>query len=151
MDMGTGVNSQIIGTSTRWRFEFLTGMILLAITLPLNYVMAKKLGVVGPAIATLISYTIYNAIRYLFLLRKFRLQPFSYKTGLTLILALSGYYVSYLLFRHIHGFTAMALRSLCFILIYISGTLLLKLSPDVIPVWNTLKKKLAIPYLRSRK
>jgi O-antigen/teichoic acid export membrane protein len=151
IDMGTGVNSQIIGTSTRWRFEFLTGMILLAITLPLNYVMAKKLGVVGPAIATLISYTIYNAIRYLFLLKKFRLQPFNYKTGLTILLALSGYYVSYLLFRQIHGFLAMALRSLCFILIYITGTLLLKLSPDVIPVWNTLKKKLAIPYLRTRK
>jgi O-antigen/teichoic acid export membrane protein len=126
-------------------------MILLAITLPLNYVMAKKLGVVGPAIATLISYTIYNAIRYLFLLKKFKLQPFNYKTGLTVFLALSGYYVSYLLFRHIHGFLAMALRSLCFILIYISGTLLLKLSPDVIPVWNTLKKKLTIPYLRIRK
>jgi O-antigen/teichoic acid export membrane protein len=150
VDMGTGVNSQIIGTSTRWRFEFLTGMILLAITLPLNYILAKKLGVIGPAIATLISYTIYNAIRYIFLLKKFGLQPFNYKSGLTLILALSGYYISYLLFRHIHGFTAMTLRSLCFILFYITGTLLLKLSPDVIPIWNTLKKKLAIPYLRSR-
>ena len=68
VDMGTGVNSQIIGTSTLWRFEFITGMILLAITLPLNYILAKKLGVVGPAIATLISYTIYNTIRYFFLL-----------------------------------------------------------------------------------
>ncbi len=151
IDMGTGVNSQIIGTSTRWRFEFLTGMTLLAITLPLNYVMAKKLGVVGPAIATLISYTIYNAIRYLFLLKEFKLQPFNYKTGLTVLLALSGYYICYLLFRDIHGFGAMAMRSVCFILIYITGTLLLKLSPDVIPVWKTLKKKLTNPYLRSRK
>ncbi len=151
VDMGTGVNSQIIGTSTRWRFEFLTGMILLGITLPLNYIMAKKLGVIGPAIATLISYSIYNAIRYFFLLNKFNLQPFNFKTGLTLLVAFSGYIVSYLLFNQIHGFTAMFLRSLCFLLIYISGTLLLKLSPDVIPVWNTLKKKLSIPYLRSRK
>ena len=149
--MGTGVNSQIIGTSTRWRFEFLTGIVLLGITLPLNYVLAKKLGVIGPAIATLISYTIYNAIRYIFLLKKFGLQPFNYKSGLTILLSLSGYFVSYLLFSHIHGFAAMALRSLCFIFIYITGTLLLKLSPDVIPVWNTLKKKLAIPYLRNRK
>ncbi len=41
VDMGTGVNSQIIGTSTRWRFEFFTGIILLSITLPLNYVLTK--------------------------------------------------------------------------------------------------------------
>jgi O-antigen/teichoic acid export membrane protein len=151
VDMGTGVNSQIIGTSTLWRFEFFTGMILLAITLPLNYILAKKLGVVGPAIATLISYVIYNIIRYTFLLKKFGLQPFNYKSGLTLLLALSAYLPSYLLFRHIHGFAAMALRSFCFLILYISGILLLKLSPDVIPVWNTLKKKLVIPYLRTRK
>jgi hypothetical protein len=106
---------------------------------------------VGPAIATLISYTIYNAIRYLFLLKNFGLQPFSYKTGLTLFLALAGYYCSYILFKEIHGFAAMALRSIVFLIIYVGGTLLLKLSPDVIPVWNTLKKKLSIPYLRTRK
>jgi O-antigen/teichoic acid export membrane protein len=151
VDMGTGVNSQIIGTSTLWRFEFFTGMILLAITLPLNYILAKKLGVVGPAIATLTAYTIYNAIRYFFLLKKFNLQPFNYKTGLTILLAGAGYYLSYILFSHIHGFMAMAMRSLLFLIIYVCGILLLNLSPDVIPVWNTLKKKLAIPYLRTRK
>ena len=151
VDMGTGVNSQIIGTSTLWRFEFMTGMILLAITLPLNYLLAKKLGVVGPAIATLISYTIYNMIRYVFLLKKFGLQPFNYQNGPDAFAGYPGYLLSYLLFRHIHGFAAMALRSLCFLIIYISGTILLKLSPDVLPVWNTLKKKLTIPYLRSRK
>ena len=151
VDMGTGVNSQIIGTSTFWRFEFITGLILLGISLPLNYVLAKKLGVVGPAIATLVSYTIYNAIRYIFLLKKFGLQPFSYKTGLTLLLAAFSYFISYTLFRDIHGFAAMALRSLLFLVVYGGGTMLLKLSPDLIPVWNTLKKKLAIPYLRPRK
>jgi len=151
VDMGTGLNSQIIGTSTLWRFEFFTGMVLLAITLPLNYVLAKKMGVVGPAIATLISYTVYNAIRYFFLLRKFRLQPFSYKTLLTIALAIIGYWLSTALFNFIHGFFAMTIRSLFFGLIYFGGALLLKLSPDVIPVWNTLKKKILFPYLRSRK
>jgi O-antigen/teichoic acid export membrane protein len=151
IDMGTGLNSQIIGTSTRWRFEFITGIILLAITLPLNYILAKKMGVVGPAIATLVSYIVYNTIRYFFLLRKFNMQPFSIKTLLTLVLAITGYYLTYLLFSHIHGFFAMTIRSLFFIGFYIGGALFLKLSPDVIPVWNTLRKKLTIPYLRPRK
>jgi hypothetical protein len=109
------------------------------------------LGVTGPAIATLISYTFYNAIRYFFLLKKFKLQPFNEKTLLTIGLAGAGYYLSYILFSHIHGFLAMALRSLFFGGLYIGGTLLLNLSPDIIPVWNTLKKKLPFPYLRSRK
>jgi hypothetical protein len=45
----------------------------------------------------------------------------------------------------------MTLRSVFFLTVYIGGTLLLKLSPDVLPIWNTLKKKLMIPYLRTRK
>ncbi|MDP4132105.1 MAG: oligosaccharide flippase family protein [Bacteroidota bacterium] len=151
VDMGTGVNSQIIGTSTFWRFEFFTGMILLAITLPLNYVLTKKMGVVGPAIATLIALTIYNTIRYFFLLRKFNMQPFNIRTLFTLVLALSGYYATHLLLEDVHGLTGLILRTLMFIGIYASGALLLKLSPDIIPVWNTLKKKMTIPYLRSRK
>jgi O-antigen/teichoic acid export membrane protein len=151
IDMGTGINSQIIGTSTFWRFEFVTGIILLAITIPMNYILAKKMGVVGPAIATLVSYIVYNTIRYLFLVRKFNMQPFNIKTILTILLAVSGYYLSYLMFSHIHGFFAMTLRTLFFIIFYLGGALLFTLSPDVIPVWNTLKKKLTIPYLRSRK
>ena len=56
IDMGTGVNSQVIATSTRWKFEFFTGIILLIITLPLNYVFTKYFfGIKGPAIANLIS------------------------------------------------------------------------------------------------
>ena len=109
------------------------------------------MGVVGPAIATLVSYIVYNTIRYIFLLRKFNMQPFSIKTLLTIVLAISGYYLSWLLFSHIHGFLAMAVRSLFFMSFYIGGALFLKLSPDVIPVWNTLIKKLTIPYLRPRK
>ncbi|MES1223610.1 MAG: lipopolysaccharide biosynthesis protein, partial [Bacteroidota bacterium] len=74
VDMGTGVNSQIIGTSVFWRFDFFTGILLLALTLPLNYILAKKLGAIGPAIADLITFSIYNGIRYLFLLKKFNMQ-----------------------------------------------------------------------------
>ena len=151
VDMGTGLNAQVIGTSTFWRFEFVTGLILLAITLPLNYILAKKMGVVGPAIATLVSYIVYNTIRYFFLLRKFQLQPFNKNTFFAILLALAGYFTSSLLFGQIHGFLAMALRSLYFCILFFGGAVLLKLSPDVIPVWNTLKKKLGFPYLRSRK
>ncbi|RYZ15409.1 MAG: lipopolysaccharide biosynthesis protein, partial [Sphingobacteriales bacterium] len=80
MDLGTGVNAQIIGTSTQWRFEFITGVVLLALTLPLNYALAKSLGVIGPAISNLIALTVYNGIRYTFLLRKYGMQPFNSKT-----------------------------------------------------------------------
>ena len=145
VDMGTGVNSQIISTSTSWRFDFITGIILLSITLPLNYILTKYYyGVTGPAIANLITFTIYNSIRYWFLYKKFNLQPFNLKTIYTILLGAASYYCCFFLFRDMHGFVGMIARSVLFILIFAAGTKLLNLSPDVRPVWQTFQKRLGI-------
>ena len=145
VDMGTGVNSQIIGTSTRWRFDFITGIILLFLTLPLNYILTKYyFGVTGPAISNLITFSIYNAIRYWFLISKFNLQPFTLKTVYTVILGITGYFTCYFLFYNLHGFTGIIARSAAFILLFGTASFILKLSPDLLPVWNTIQKKLGI-------
>ena len=145
VDMGTGVSSQIINTSTRWRFDFFTGIILLSITLPLNYILTKYYyGVMGPAIANLITFSIYNVIRYLFLIQKFNLQPFTLKTLFTLLLGVTAFYGCYLLFDNIHGFAGMFVRSFAFIIVFIAGSWYLNLSPDLKPVWHSFRKRLGI-------
>ncbi len=144
IDMGTGVNSQIIGTSTFWKFDFFTGIILLSLTLPLNYMLTKQYGVTGPAVANLITFTLYNAIRYWFLIKKFNLQPFTVKTVYTILLGAFSFYCCYLLFNQVGGFIGMFSRSILFLLLFIAGTLVLKLSPDLIPVWQTVQKRLGI-------
>lgn len=141
IDMGTGVNSQIIATSTFWKFEFFTGIILLSLTLPLNYILTKSIGIPGTSIANLIALTVYNAIRYGFLFKKFGMQPFNSKTVYTLGLGLVGFAVCHLLFSELQGFLWIMVRSAVFVLIYITGVVLLKISPDVLPVWQTVSKK----------
>jgi O-antigen/teichoic acid export membrane protein len=142
IDMGTGLNSQIIGNSTFWRFEFVSGLILLAIALPLNWQATRYLGIIGPAISNLGAFTLYNLIRYLFLWKKFRMQPFTWKTLQTILLAAACYMVTWILFRNEEGFVWIVLRSLLFSVCFISGMFLLKLSPDVQPVLKTMMKKL---------
>lgn len=145
VDMGTGVNSQIISTSIYWRFDFVTGIILLGLTLPLNYLFTKYyFGVMGPAIANLLTFTIYNGIRYMFLLRKYNLQPFDKRTIYTLILALFCFGACYFLFKDINGFAGIVLRSIVFMALYLPGCFMLKLSPDLIPVWHATCKRFGI-------
>ena len=55
IEMGTGVNSQIIGTSTYWRFELWTSLLLTAMIIPLSYTLTVKFGILGPALSNLIS------------------------------------------------------------------------------------------------
>lgn len=144
IDMGTGVNSQIIGTSTYWRFEFISGVILLSIMLPLNYILTKQYDIVGTATAGLISIAIYNLIRIIFLWKKFNLHPFSAQSLYTVLLAASCFGVCYLLFQNIHGLPGLFLRSIIFCIVYGTGSVYLKLSPDVIPIWNSLKKRIGL-------
>ena len=145
VDMGTGVNSQIIATSTLWRFDFVTGIILLTLTLPLNYILTKYyFGVTGPAISNLVTFSIFNAIRYWFLVKKFNLQPFTEKTIYTIILGVAAFFICHFLFDSLHGFTGMVMRSIIFVLVFGAGSFFLRLSPDLLPVWNTFRKKLGI-------
>ena len=140
--MGTGVNGQIISTSNYWRFELISGMILLVIMLPLTYILAKQFDVIGPAIATLISISIYNTIRIIFLWKKFKLFPFTVQSLYTIFLALICFVICYYAFRNFHGIAGMTLRSVTFIALYTTGTLYFKLSTDIQPVLQTIKKRL---------
>jgi O-antigen/teichoic acid export membrane protein len=144
VDMGTGLNSQMIATSTFWRFDFFTGIILVVLTLPLNYILAKKFGVTGPAIADLVTFTIYNGIRWGFLYHRFNMQPFTMKTLYTLLLGAVGFIICDRLFGRYHGLLWIVVRSGSFILLYAAGILGLRLSEDVVPVWKTLTKKLGL-------
>jgi O-antigen/teichoic acid export membrane protein len=141
IDAGTGVNSQIIGTSTQWRFEFITGVVLLLLILPLNYILIKRIGIEGSAYANLISFTIYNLIRYVFLWKRFRLQPFSSKTILSIATAFLAYFISYYLFREMQGWMGVMLRSSVFTIIFFGGIFALKLTPDAMQLLENAKSR----------
>lgn len=141
MDMGTGLNSQIISTSTFWRFEFFTGIILLTLTLPVNYLLTKSWGVIGPAISNLIAFTFYNLIRGIFLWKKLKMQPFNAKTFYTLLLGTACYAASYFLFRKYMGIQWIIARSGLFVILFSAGVYHLKLTPDLFHVIESVKNR----------
>ena len=142
IDMGTGLNTQIIASSNYWRFEFYSGMILLAIALPLNWKLTQIFQIQGPAITNLIAFTIYNSIRFVFLYRKFGMQPFDIKTVWTLLLAGGCFFITLNLFDAYQGFGWMVLRTSFYLVLFIAGMITLKLTPDLQPVVATIRKRL---------
>lgn len=142
VELGTGVNAQIIGTSTYWTFELFSGIILLVVMLPLTYILAKQYDIIGPAIANLISITIYNIVRIIFLWKKFKLFPFTVQSAYTLLLAAVCFAICYFLFLNMHGFGGLVLRSLTFIILYVAGVIYFRLSPDTEPVLQSISKRL---------
>lgn len=142
VDLGTGLNSQIIATSIYWRFEFFTGIILLAMALPLNYFLTRSLGIIGPAISNLIAFTVYNLIRCIFLWKKIRVQPFTMASLYAIMLGATAYLLCALLFGAQQGFRWIVTRSMVFLLLFAGGTLLLRLTPDSVHVMRALNNRI---------
>ena len=142
VDMGTGLNTQIIQTSTRWRFELVSGVLLLLITLPSSYYLTKAYGIQGTAMAQLIAISSYNLIRIVFLWKNFSLFPFQWNSVWVILIGLISYATSHLLTDGFSGWTALFAQSICFMGIYSISVYRLKLSPDLQPVWETFLKKI---------
>ena len=142
IDAGTGLNAMVINTSTFWRFDFYSGVILLAFRLPLTYYLIKNYGIIGSAFAELAAYGVYNFIRFEFLRRKFNMQPFNLKTLFSLILAGGGYALCFFLLKDIHGWLGIILRSGIFSLIMAAGIFYWKLTPDAGQLYETFLKRI---------
>jgi O-antigen/teichoic acid export membrane protein len=142
IEMGTGVNSQIIGTSIYWRFEFWTNILLTALIIPLSYFLTVSYGILGPAIANVFSFSAYNTIRYIFLLKKFSMQPFSVKTFEVIIIAAIAYAITFLLFDKMEGITGLTVRTVVFTVLFITTTYLRNITPDLKPILENILLRL---------
>jgi len=139
IDAGTGINAQIISTSSQWRFEFITGILLVLLMLPLNYILIKEYGITGSAYANLLSFTIYNLVRYGFLWYRYRLQPFTPKTFYSILIAAGIYFIVTFFFNEVSGWGGLILRNLCFSVFFIGAVFVFNLTPDAGQLWNHLK------------
>ena len=140
IDAGTGINNIIIGTSVYWRFDFISGIVLLAIRIPVTYLLIKKYDIIGSAYAEVISYTIYNIIRFEFLRRKFNMQPFNVKTLYSLMVAAVAFVIAYFTFHSLDGWLAIISRTLVFVTIFIAAVFYLELTPDAKQLYHKFKK-----------
>lgn len=142
IDLGTGVNAQIIGTSNFWRFELISSMILLIFMLPLSYILARRFGIMGPPIAGLVSTFVYNFIRIIFLWKKFRLFPFTPNSLYTVLLGLSVFIITWFLFNSVAGWAGLFIRSIFVLILFGVGIFFLKPSPDIKPVMDSLLERI---------
>ena len=110
--------------------------------IPLAYILIQRYGIIGPAYAELISQVVYNFIRYEFLRRRFKMQPFNTETLLTAILGVVAIAATYFLFYNVDGWIGIIIRSVLFSGILIGGIFLLKLTPDAMQLVDVAKNRI---------
>jgi O-antigen/teichoic acid export membrane protein len=144
VELGTGASGQIIISSRKWKFESYSNMILLAASIPVNYVMIKNLGIVGAGVANLILVVVFNGIRFAYLWHHFKLQPFNVKTIYGVLLPVVLVAITTLFIHTAYPLLNIFLRSIVYAGGFITATLLLNISEDATGVFQTVKKRLRI-------
>lgn len=88
IDMGAGVNGEIIALSPRYRFNMYSILILAGLAIITNLLFIPLMGINGAAMATAISLFLYNLVKYIFVKIRFQLDPFNLNTLKVLIIGL---------------------------------------------------------------
>ncbi|HEY9259050.1 hypothetical protein [Chitinophaga sp.] len=146
IDMGTGLNSQVLATSRLWRYDLYSSIVLLALSFPLNFFLIRDFGMDGSGYAELLSIFVFNLIRYVFIWVKFGLQPFTVNTLKAIGVALAAYLGTIWIPFIVHPIIDIAIKGALFTLIFASLILALKVSDDInSTVYSTINK------LRGRK
>ncbi|MBX7050673.1 MAG: polysaccharide biosynthesis C-terminal domain-containing protein [Flavobacteriales bacterium] len=76
IDLATGVNGVIISTSAYYRYDTFFMLLLMIVTAVTNMMLIPVMGLTGAAWAAVITYASYNFLRYVFIWKKFNMQPY---------------------------------------------------------------------------
>jgi len=95
--MISGVSGPILSTSKYFKTLTLFILIFVALVISSNLILIKILGLMGAAIASAFSVMVYCLLRYVFLLIKYKLQPYSYKHLIIIIIGLGVYFLNVLI------------------------------------------------------
>ena len=142
IDLGTGINSQIIGTSNFWRFDFFTNVLYTLLSIPLNFFLIKEYGIVGLAYANLIALTLYNIVRFIFLQVRFGLQPYNLKSLQTLLLAGLCFAALWFIPFNMAWYISIPLRSILFCAIFIPLIYYTNAAPELTAIADRILVKL---------
>lgn len=141
IDLGTGLNSQILQLSKHWRIDLLSNIFFVGVSILLNYLLTKKYGIIGTAFGSLTAIILFNLIRFYFIKRIYNLQPFSRQNAIALLSALMILLVTYML--PLDGiWISSVIKSIFFLAAFGFVVLRLNLSPDITELWVMIKNRL---------
>ncbi len=137
-DLATGFNGHIISLSKHYRFNIVVMLFLAITTILLNYLFLTKteLGIIGIAMATAISLTLFNVIKITFNYTKFKVSPLSIEMVYATIIGTLGITVAIILPDFNNNFLNLVYKPALVLFFFFTGNHFLK----IFPIENYLNK-----------
>jgi len=145
ISMAGGLSSQIITNSKYYRYNGLFVIIYLALMVLLNIMLIPVLGIKGAALAAMISMLVFNVMKFVFVLKKFEIQPYRPNHIRILLTGVIAYVIAALFTYPEELILNIALKSALFGILFVILNFLSGTSDD----FTELVEKL-VPFLRKK-
>ncbi len=130
IDMATGMNGVILATSKFYRYDTYFFLGLIIVTIIANYFFIPIWGITGAAVASALTTFLFNFYRYLFIRKKFGMQPFDLRNLYVILTGLSILFLIHYL-PVIPLVPDIIIRSGIITLFYTGIIYLLKIAPEM--------------------
>ncbi|MBC7452025.1 MAG: polysaccharide biosynthesis C-terminal domain-containing protein, partial [Cytophagales bacterium] len=134
-DLVTGLNGTILNLSAYYKYDSVMIATLIVLTIAANIVFIPALGLIGAAIAAMLSTLYFNVARTLIVWKKLGMQPFERNTFKVFMIAVAIIIPAYII-PHLHGsiwnnLLDMTIRSAIFSLTYVYVMYTIKVSSEL--------------------
>ena len=144
MDMATGANSSLMGTSKYYKVQSYLLLILVVILVALNLILIPLFGLNGAAISSATALGILNLLRYLFLYFKYDLQPYNVRFIYVILIGAFAYFIAFIIPIQFYYLLDILIRSMVFTLLFLGPVYFFKISTDLNKAADSFLKSLKI-------
>jgi O-antigen/teichoic acid export membrane protein len=131
--LSTGVSGAIIVFSKYYRANLYFNLFLVVITIVSNYFLINAYGMTGAAMATALSFLIYNLLKTIYIKHRFDLQPFTIESLKSLlILVVIGVLGSQISILSDLPFISIIIKSALITLLLVIGFYSLKVNAEIL-------------------
>ena len=144
VNMATGINYPILINSSKYIWGSFFLLVLLLLSLLGNWLLIDvyQMGIMGAAIATTSSSVIYNLLKFLFIWKNFKMQPFNFVSVKILLIVCIGLSVGILIPSLSHPVLSILIRGSMCAIVLLSLTYILNILPEFHQKIPFLKNKL---------
>lgn len=140
--MALGSNNAVVSNSKYYRFDLLLGIIIIGVTISLNKIFIPIIGIDGAALATLLTVLIYSISKYVFVLIKFKMQPFTIQTFFIIIFIAIIYFLGNTITFTDVPLLSILIKSILISIVYGIYILIMKPSKEIFNFIKVLKNRL---------
>lgn len=130
-DMATGLNGAIILNSKHYRFDLYSTLLLIGVTVVLNYLLIPEYGILGAAIGTGAAVILYNSLKVLYVWIRLSMQPFELQILPVLLIGTSTLLIIFQIPMLANTYFDILLRSILVVLLYGLPIVILNISDEI--------------------